>query len=103
VKADPGQLEQGLLNHPGPIHILITDVAMPRVSGRDVARRAAELRPRLKALSMSGYAGSVLEHHGVFEEGVPFLQKPFTHTALRRMVQEVLDSPGRGQEALTKV
>ena len=76
-----------------PIHLLVTDVVMPQVSGPELARRLFELRPGLKVLFMSGYIDDRVVSHGVLEADVAFLQKPFTSDALTRRVREVLDAP----------
>jgi PAS domain S-box-containing protein len=75
-----------------PIHLTITDVVMPGVDGRELAKRLAIVRPDLKVLFMSGYASDAVLHNGIVEEGTPFLQKPFTPAALARKVRRVLDS-----------
>ncbi len=79
--------------HTGWIHLLITDVVMPHVSGRELAGRLEAMRPELKVLYMSGYPDEAIAHHGVLEKGTAFLQKPFTPSALVLKVREVLDTP----------
>lgn len=79
--------------HAGPIHLLITDLIMPRLSGREAALRLQAVRPNVKVIYMSGYTGTAAEHHGPLEARHAFIQKPFSLDALLRKVREVLDSP----------
>jgi PAS domain S-box-containing protein len=77
--------------HDGPIHLLLTDVVMPKMSGRELAKTLMSIRPRIKVLYMSGYTDNAIVHHGVLETGMDFIQKPFAVDVLARKVREVLD------------
>ncbi len=79
--------------HRGEIHLLLTDVVMPKMSGRELTERIRPLRPDLRILYMSGYIDDAILRRDVLEDGAPFLQKPFTSEVLARKVREVLDSP----------
>ncbi|MEW6236337.1 MAG: PAS domain S-box protein [Candidatus Omnitrophota bacterium] len=73
-----------------PIHLLVTDVIMPGISGRELSQRLTPIYPQMKTLYVSGYTDNAIVHHGVLEPGLHFLQKPFIPDALRRKVREVL-------------
>jgi len=85
--------------HAGTIHLLVTDVVMPQMSGRELAQRLATLRPELKVLYMSGYTDDAIVRHGVLASGIAFLSKPFTPNALALKVREVLDGVADGATA----
>ena len=76
-----------------PIHLVLTDVVMPGMSGSELVGRLQFLRPEIKVLFMSGYADRAIVHHGIIEAEMSFLQKPFTPTLLAQKVREVLESP----------
>ncbi len=78
-------------NHPARIHILLTDVVMPQMNGRDLAGRLRTLRPDLKVLFMSGYTDNVIVHHGILEPEISFIQKPFRLTELLEKIREILE------------
>ncbi len=78
---------------PGTIELMLTDVVMPGMGGKDLARRLAPLRPGMKTLYMSGYTDAAVSRSGVLEPGTRFLQKPFTADDLARKVREALDGP----------
>ncbi len=74
----------------GDIHLLLTDVVMPEMNGRELSEQIVHLRPDVKMLFMSGYTAHVIAHRGVLEEGVMFLQKPFSGASLAAKVREAL-------------
>jgi CheY-like chemotaxis protein len=77
--------------HKGPIHLLLTDVVMPKMSGRELADQLTALRANLKVLYVSGYTDDAVVRHGVLKAGTAFLQKPFTPDGLARKIRAVLD------------
>ncbi len=92
VAAGAREAEKLCSGHDGVIHLLVTDVIMPGESGRDLAARVLEMRPKTKVLYMSGYTDKTIARHGVLEPGIAFLQKPFSPSALAEKVREVLDA-----------
>jgi PAS domain S-box-containing protein len=92
LKAANGQQALELADrHTGPIHLLLTDVIMPKMSGPELVRRLA-CRPGMVALFMSGYTDDAIVNHGVLQAGTAFVQKPFSLSALGRKVREILGS-----------
>jgi CheY-like chemotaxis protein len=77
--------------HKGAIHLLVTDVVMPLMGGRELAERLSSRRPETRILFVSGFTDDTVVRHGVLDEGVAFLQKPFTLESLSRTVRQVLD------------
>ena len=78
--------------HEGIIHLLLTDVIMPGMNGRELAQRISEIRPNVKVLYMSGYTENVIGQDGTLDAGVRLLQKPFNLRDLKSKVREVLDA-----------
>jgi CheY-like chemotaxis protein len=78
---------------PGQLDLVITDVVMPRMNGKILTERLLQLRPSLRVLFTSGYTANVIVHHGVLNEGVEFLPKPYSLERLTQRVREVLDKP----------
>ena len=82
----------------GTIHLLLTDVVMPGMNGRELARSLLASRPNLKCLFMSGYTADVIVHHGVLEPGMHFIQKPVSLRDIAVKVREMLDNDGSENE-----
>ena len=76
--------------HPGPIHLLLTDVVMPGLNGRDLAKTLGDLRPGLRTLFMSGYNAEVIARNGILDAQVQFVRKPFTRDELAAKIRDVL-------------
>jgi two-component system cell cycle sensor histidine kinase/response regulator CckA len=87
---DPQHAEQIAARFPGEIHLLLTDMVMPGTSGRELAERISAKRRDIRVLFMSGYTDNVITSGGMLEEGLAFLQKPFSPAALVQKVREVL-------------
>jgi CheY-like chemotaxis protein len=84
-------------NYDEPIDLMITDVVMPGMSGRDLAEQAAPIRPDMKILFISGYPNDIIAEHGILSDGISFLQKPFSPDSLTAKVQGILDRPAKIQ------
>jgi CheY-like chemotaxis protein len=82
---------QILTQHPHPIHLLLTDVVMPAMSGRELADRMHQSHPNIRILYTSGYTDDAVLRHGVLKPGMAFIQKPFTPRALLEKIREVLE------------
>ncbi len=90
--ADGEECLEILSGYPGPLHLLLTDVILPGMDGRQLSEQVRERIPTIQTLYVSGYAGDVLSHRGVLGEGIAFLQKPFSPGTLAAKVRAVLDS-----------
>jgi CheY-like chemotaxis protein len=87
-----GEALRAAQQHKGLISLLVTDVVMPEMDGEKLRIALTELRPGLKCLYMSGYTANVIAHHGILQEGVNFIEKPFTLETFVAKVRQVLDS-----------
>jgi YesN/AraC family two-component response regulator len=91
--ARPGEAITLCEKHGTEISLLVTDVVMPTMNGKELARRIEAMRPGIRTLFTSGYTPEAIARRGVLEPGVHFLEKPFTMEALARKVREVLGTP----------
>lgn len=89
--ATPGEAIDLVSGYAGPVHLVITDVIMPGMNGKDLRDQVRARLPDIKVLFMSGYTADVINQRGVLDEDIDFLQKPFSISALKEMVREVLD------------
>ena len=87
----PNEAIKRAQEHPGGIRLLLTDVVMPEMNGRDLAAHLLSRHPGIKILYMSGYTSDIIARHGVLEEGLHFIQKPFTSGALIARLKEMLN------------
>jgi PAS domain S-box-containing protein len=99
--ADPAVALHISNTYEGPIHLLLTDVIMPRMNGRELAERVTSARKETRVLYMSGYTENVIGHNGTLEAGINLLQKPFTLATLKAKVREVLDNKQAEETAMT--
>ncbi len=88
----PGEAIRVAREHLGDIHLLLSDVVMPEMNGRDLAKNVLSLYPGVRCLFMSGYTADIIAHHGVLETGVSFIQKPFSAGDLSAKIREVLEN-----------
>jgi DNA-binding NtrC family response regulator len=89
--ATPGEAIDLAKTHSDKIHLLMTDVVMPEMNGRELAKKITNFHPDIGMLFMSGYTANVIAHHGVLDDGVAFIQKPFSLDDLTEKVRELLD------------
>jgi two-component system cell cycle sensor histidine kinase/response regulator CckA len=93
LEAESGAQALELLeSYPGPVHLLLTDVVMPGMSGRELADRLVPRFPQMRVLYMSGYTDEAIVRHGVLDPGIALLEKPFTPDVMLRKIRDVLDS-----------
>ncbi|MCF8090355.1 MAG: response regulator, partial [Desulfotignum sp.] len=90
--ASPSEAVKKAKNHSGAIDLLMTDVVMPEMNGRDLSEKITDHYPGIRLLFMSGYTANVIAHHGILEKGVAFMQKPFSMAELAEKLRDVLDT-----------
>jgi len=96
--SNPDEAISAFREHRGPIHLLLTDVVMPRMNGPDLAKHLRSLRPEMKVLYVSGYTDNTAILHGALESGKSFLEKPFSTDTLLRRIREILDESDKPDE-----
>ena len=89
--ATPGQALSLAAQHRGRVQLLITDVVMPGMNGKELKEQIESIQPGIQCLYMSGYTADVISSHGVLDDGLFFLQKPFTLRSLTTKVRQALD------------
>ncbi len=75
------------------VDLLLTDVVMPQINGKELYSKAVAKYPNLKVLYMSGYTDDIIDHHDILEKGMPLIQKPFSTESLAKIVRKILDNP----------
>ena len=100
--ASPAEAIHIAREYKGKIHLLLTDVIMPEMNGKELARHLKSLHPEIRCLFMSGYTANVIVHHGVLEKDIHFIQKPFSARELGAKIRKVLKAspaqPNRTEE-----
>ncbi len=104
--ATPSEAVEKAKNHSGAIELLMTDVVMPEMNGRDLAGQITDLYPDIRLLFMSGYTANVIAHQGILDDGVSFIQKPFSMADMTVKIRELLDmasDKNQGKLSKTKI
>ena len=91
LAAEASEALQVVVDFPGRIHLLLTDVVMPHMNGRDLSEELLKHRPDIKVLFMSGHTAGVISQNVFLDEDVAFIEKTFTHDALARKIRQLLD------------
>jgi CheY-like chemotaxis protein len=99
LQAADGHEALRILEQHGSVHLLLTDVIMPLMGGRELAKRVAAVRPATKVVYMSGYTDDTLAFHGLPQPGTAYIQKPFTPAALAEKLRQVLSAAGSNGRA----
>ncbi|MEA2061908.1 MAG: response regulator [Thermodesulfobacteriota bacterium] len=92
--ATPGEAMEKAKSHSGAIDLLMTDVVMPEMNGRDLSKQITDLYPDIRLLFMSGYTANVIAHQGILDKGTAFIQKPFSMADLAEKLRKVLNTHG---------